>query len=103
MNRKALLLDMIKETPNDPFVCYALALEYKKEQLPDEARKLLEELKTKHPDYLALYYQLGKILEEGGDVDSALGIYREGLHLATKQRDLKTKSELEEAIWMIED
>jgi hypothetical protein len=55
------------------------------------------------PDYLPLYYQLGKLIEDAGDVEAALAVYRKGQVLAIAQYDLKTRSELEEAIWMLED
>lgn len=103
MNRKELLLSLLKEDPNDPFARYALALEYRKENLLHKAQEVFEALKNDHPDYLPLYYQLGKLIEESGDEQGAMAIYREGLALATVQRDLKTRSELEEAIWMLED
>lgn len=103
MNRKELLLDLLRENPNDAFACYALALEYKKEKLPGKARELLEQLRKEHPDYLATYYQLGKLIEDDGDEERALQVYKDGLHLAIRLHDLKTRSELEEAIWMLED
>ncbi len=103
MNRKELLLSLLKEDPKDPFARYALALEYRKENLLREAQEALESLKTDNPEYLPLYYQLGKLIEENGDEQAAMVVYREGLALATAQRDLKTRSELEEAIWMLED
>ncbi|MGF1564205.1 MAG: hypothetical protein ACFCUH_02450 [Flavobacteriales bacterium] len=103
MNRKELLLDLLRENPNDSFARYALALEYKKENLPDKAREVFEALRNEHPDYLPTYYQLGKLVEEAGDEFRALQVYRDGLHLAIRLHDLKTRSELEEAIWMLED
>lgn len=103
MDRKALLRDVLRENPNDAFARYALALEYKKEELPGKARELLESLRLEQPDYLPTYYQLGKLIETAGDDEGALAIYREGLQLAILQHDLKTRSELEEAIWMLED
>lgn len=103
MTRKELLLNLLKEDPNDPFARYALALEFRKENLLREAQEVLEALKSDQPDYLPLYYQLGKLIEERGNETEAMQVYREGLALATAQRELKTRSELEEAIWMLED
>lgn len=103
MNRKALLLDLIKENPDDQFARYALALEYKKENLLAEAKEVLINLKTQFSEYLPMYYQLGKLLESEGQIEAAVSTYKEGLTIATSQRDLKTRSELEEAIWMLED
>jgi cytochrome c-type biogenesis protein CcmH/NrfG len=103
MNRKDLLLDLIRENNNDHFAHYCLALEYKKENRPADARAVLEALMIQAPDYLPLYYQLGRIIEDAGDLSAALTVYRKGQALAVAQHDLKTRSELEEAIWMLED
>lgn len=103
MNRKELLLALLKDDPQDRFARYALALEYRKENLLQKAQEVFEALKKDHPDYLPLYYQLGKLMEEAGDEQKALHVYQEGLSLAITQKDMKTRSELEEAIWMLED
>lgn len=103
MNRKELLLEMIRDNNDDHFAHYALALEYKKENRPADARAVLETLRVQAPTYLPLYYQLGKLIEDAGEVELALEIYRAGQTLAISQHDLKTRSELEEAIWMLEE
>lgn len=103
MNRKDLLLELIRENHDDHFAHYCLALEYKKENRPADARAVLESLLNQAPDYLPLYYQLGKLIEDAGDLSAALAVYRKGQALAIAQHDLKTRSELEEAIWMLED
>ena len=103
MNRRALLEQMIANDPNDPFLQYGLALEYVKEQLLDEAEKLFDHLVERFPNYLPSYYQFGQFLEQRGNTERALDIYERGVALATDQRDLKTKSELEEAIWELKD
>jgi tetratricopeptide (TPR) repeat protein len=57
-------------------------------------------LKEKNPDYLALYYQLGKLYELTENKDIAIEIYREGVKIAIQQKDNHTKSEL---LFAIED
>ncbi len=103
MNRKNALLDMLKDEPNDPFLVYALALEHIKEDELKEATTALEVLVSSQPEYLPAYYQLGKLKEQNGLIDEAIDIYKKGVKIASEQRDLKTKSELSEAIWELED
>ncbi|MFT4777812.1 MAG: tetratricopeptide (TPR) repeat protein [Flavobacteriales bacterium] len=103
MNRKATLLEMLKEDPKDPFLLYALALEQVKDNDIQAATTVLKELISTQPDYLATYYQLGKLQEQQGQIDDAIETYKKGEKIASEQRDLKTKSELSEAIWELED
>lgn len=98
MNRLEVLLEMLKKEPNDSFTRYAAALEYLSAGRISEAERELDTLIASDPDYLASYYQYGKILEEQGDLEKAEEIYRSGLALAEKQNDLHTRSELQEAL-----
>jgi tetratricopeptide (TPR) repeat protein len=94
---------MIEEDPRDPFLQYALSLELIKDREWKNAIKRLENLQSEHSNYLPLYFQLGRCYEHIEQIDKALGIYKAGSKLAGEVRDLKTKSELEEAIWELED
>ncbi|MEY2764753.1 MAG: hypothetical protein RLZZ205_1177, partial [Bacteroidota bacterium] len=47
---------MLQTHPEDPFLHYALALEWQKEGEMQKAIDRLQELKVLKPDYLALYY-----------------------------------------------
>lgn len=102
MSRIDNLIEMMKED-NDPFLPYALALEYKTANEPAQAIHWLEKLLDAHPDYLPSYYQLAKIQEELGNEDAALKIYRTGASLAKEQNNMKILGELNEAIWFLED
>jgi Tfp pilus assembly protein PilF len=87
--------------PDNPFYIYAIAMEYKSSDAK-KARKLLQELQEKHPDYLPLYYQLAVLYESEEDIDNALDTLKHGMNLAQTQandltyRELKSfKEELE--------
>ena len=62
------LLGFLEEDPSDTFSRYALALEYLKADQPEDGMQQLQQLLNSQPDYLAAYYQLGKILEEKGEI-----------------------------------
>jgi Tfp pilus assembly protein PilF len=98
MNRLETLLKLLENEPHDAFTRYAVALEYMGEGRVSEAGKELSAIISSNPDYLAAYYQYGKVLEEQGDIETAEEIYRSGLALAEKQNDLHTRSELQEAL-----
>jgi tetratricopeptide (TPR) repeat protein len=64
---------------------------------------MLEELQQKDPEYLATYYQLGKMQEENGLPEKAISTYQSGIELAKKQNDRKALGELNEALMLLEE
>jgi len=92
MNRLEHLEHLLKESPNDPFLMYGIALEYRKENI-SKALTQLNMLLEKHPNYLPTYYQTGQLYEDI-DEEQALKIYRKGMSLAKEQGDMHTYGEL---------
>jgi tetratricopeptide (TPR) repeat protein len=96
------LQKMLERSPDDPFLLYGLALEYKKiNDLP----KALEYLgKTIQADsgYSYAYFQRGQVYEAMGDTHSARKAYLDGIDAAGKKGDDHARSELEGALSMIE-
>jgi tetratricopeptide (TPR) repeat protein len=97
------LLEMLKAEPNDAFLNYALAVEFEKEGKIDEATAHLQNMITSHPEYLPVYYKLGKLFENQQQFNEARKSYLLGKDLALKQNNKKTLNELEEALWLIDD
>ncbi len=91
------LLTFIKNEPDDPFNQYALALEYMNFDI-NMAQKHFEILYQQQPNYLPLYYHLGKLYEEIENYTKALEIYKQGIDVAKKQNNLKTEKELTSAL-----
>jgi tetratricopeptide (TPR) repeat protein len=94
----ATLEQFLKEDPADTFSRYALALEYAKIEDVSKALFILGQLKTIDPDYLALYYQLGKLQQIAGLTNEAAETFREGILLAKKQNNRHTHAELKFAL-----
>lgn len=92
------LKEMLATDPEDSFARYALGLEYVSLNDPESALNIFEELRTLDPNYLAVYYQLGKVYEVLGKQTEAGKIYEKGIYIAASQSDLHTKSELEQAL-----
>jgi tetratricopeptide (TPR) repeat protein len=97
------LQEMLKAEPNDAFLNYALAVEFEKEGRIDEATVHLQNMIKSHPEYLPIYYKLGKLFEDQQQFNEAKKSYLLGKDLAVKQYNKKTLNELEEALWLIED
>lgn len=97
MQRIALLKKYMEQTPDDPFLNHALALEYVKKGETDKAIVLFEKLLEKDPEYIGSYYHLGKALEGKGATKKAAAVYEKGLEVAGKLGDNHARSELQAA------
>jgi len=98
MNRVEILKGFLDDNPNDSFSRYALALEYVKLGQHDDAVREFETVKTKDPDYLATYFQLGQLYLKMGQTHDAEKTLRTGITVASKAGDEHTRSELEGAL-----
>lgn len=101
--RIEFLKNFLSESPNDPFLKYALAKEYEKGGDEKLAIAMLEALTEEHPDYVGTYYHLGKIYERNGDLDTAISVYENGMLAAKKAGDKHALGELASAKMGIED
>ena len=101
-DRFGLIKDMLKQNPEDSFLNYAAALEYKKKGESEKAIELIEALLQNDVNYLGGYYQLGKLYEEKGETEKAIDIYKRGKKIAQKTNDEKTLGELSEALMIID-
>ena len=59
-DRLASIRAYVESRPDEPFPRYGLAMEYAKHGLLTEADAEFQELKRRHPDYIATYYQHGR-------------------------------------------
>lgn len=101
MNRIEQLEEFLRESPEDPFLHYALTMEYLKGGDFAKTRAGFENLLTKFPDYVGSYYHYGKLLEKRGEVDKAAEVYKQGILVATRLRNHHAKSELMGALNML--
>jgi Tfp pilus assembly protein PilF len=98
------LFELLKTEPNDIFLNYALGIEY---IANPESYSLAEEQFKKvlllNPEYIAVYYQLGKLFEAQAKNVEALEYYKIGLTKAREQKNNKAINEFGEAVFMLED
>ncbi len=94
--RLGSLLKFLEETPNDAFLLYAIANEYKRES-PEKSKEYFEKLLDEHPNYLPAYYQAAQLHQELGELGEASELYKAGIVVATQQKELKTLAELQNA------
>ena len=98
MDRLEQLAEFLEKEPNDPFLQYAMAIEYIGKDNKAKGKEILLHLKEKHPNYTALYYHLGKLYQQEGDSETAEKIYREGIVLTMKSKEQHTLAELQSAL-----
>jgi Tfp pilus assembly protein PilF len=98
------LLDQLEKEPDDLFLNYALGLEYQNEQDTAQiAEKQFLKVLSADENYIAAYYQLGKMYESQQRIETALQYFKKGLEKARRQQNNKAAGEFEEAIFMLED
>jgi tetratricopeptide (TPR) repeat protein len=96
-NRIEILKSYLGEDPDDSFSNYALALEYMKINEDKLASGILEKILQRDEQYLAAYYQLGKIYEKISGKDEAASLYLKGIQIARQQKNQRTANELQSA------
>ncbi|MCC7222240.1 MAG: tetratricopeptide repeat protein [Chitinophagales bacterium] len=103
MSRLAQLQAFLQETPDDPFLHYAIALEYLKLSDYDQALLIFEQLTKSNPTYVGTYYHLGKLYEQLQLPNDALNIYQKGIDIAQQLSDRHSLQELRGAQEMLLD
>lgn len=91
------LLMFHKETPNDPFLVYALANTYHKQKEYEKAVVYYELLLQKHPNYEGTYLHYAQLNVLLNKFDKANEIYNKGITILTQLNDTKNLNELKEA------
>jgi tetratricopeptide (TPR) repeat protein len=91
------LLQFYRDDPNDPFNCYAVALEYLKTD-KSHAKRFFEILLDNFPDYIPTYYQAAGLYQELGLKEKAIIIYEKGIAVARIHDDKKAAAELRSAL-----
>ncbi|MCG8372747.1 MAG: hypothetical protein MI700_04410 [Balneolales bacterium] len=100
--RTTILAKRIKENPQDSFSKFALALELLKINKTDNAKVLFESIIENDPNYVGVYYHLGKLHEQIGENNLARNAYKQGIEISDLLNDSHSKSELQSALMALE-
>ena len=103
MQRLNALLEMLRLDPTDAFLLFALAKEH--ENANDDATALSYYLQCGeyNPDYVGLYYHLGKLHERATEYDTAAATYTRGMTVAKAANDRHAHNELAMALDALEE
>jgi len=88
------LQQFLAESPNDPFLFFAIAKEYEKLDANKEALAYYLKLAKEHPDYVGTYYHLGMLHASLEKYEEALFIYEKGMEVAKAAGDRHAYAEL---------
>jgi len=97
------LMQLLENDPTDTFLNYCLALEYVKINDRSKAIEIFKSIISKDQNYLAVYYQLGKLYENMNEPELAHEWYSKGIEIAKLTGNKKTERELKEAIQNLEE
>jgi tetratricopeptide (TPR) repeat protein len=96
------LKNMVAQNPNDSFLRYGLAMEYKNAGDLEEASSAFRDLMAVNPDYSAAYFHGGQALEKLGKLEEARAMYQQGIEVTTRKGDLHTRSEIQAALDLLD-
>jgi predicted Zn-dependent protease len=96
------LLPLLAADPKDPFLRYAVAMEYAKQQRHDDALREFAELLRQAPEYVAGYFMAGRTCEQKGDPNEAKRFYKEGIAVAQRIGDHHSAGEISAALMSLE-
>jgi Tfp pilus assembly protein PilF len=95
------LKNMVAQNPNESFLRYGLAMEYKNAGDLEAALREFHALMAVNPDYSAAYFHGGQTLEKLGKAEEAREMYEQGIEVTTRKGDLHTRSEIQAALEML--
>ncbi len=93
LKRKEKILEMLVQSPDDEFLNYALAMEFKSEQNLEQAIVFFEKCIKINSNHTASMYQLALIFEEKGEIDKVLALLEGGINILKTTTDRKTLNE----------
>lgn len=97
-NRRQVLEKFVEKNPLDAFARYGLAMECTKEGDMAAAETHFKQLLSDHADYVAAYYQFGRLLALSNRVAEAREIFSAGIACAVKTGEEHARQELQAAL-----
>ncbi len=95
MTRREKLEAMLKESPDDSFLRYALAMEFRSAGDNEGALARFQELRELNPRHVASYFQSGQILAALTRTEEAKEMLRNGIRTAGEVGDHHAAGEMQ--------
>jgi hypothetical protein len=97
-SRREQLEAMLREDPNDDFLRYALALEFRKASDHEASIEALRVLTVQKEPYVPAFFMAGQQLVELDRIVEARAFLRDGIEEARKQGDGHAAAEMSELL-----
>lgn len=95
-DRLKQVLNLLEQEPNDPFLIYAAAIEYRNFDTK-KAIAYFEILLKEHPQYLPTYYHAASLYADLEQIEQAKETYEKGVELAEATDEKMALRELRNA------
>jgi predicted Zn-dependent protease len=102
MSRRAQIEAMLKETPDDTFLQYALAMELKSEGQHEASLKLFDSLMASEPPHVPAFFMAGQQLAGLDRIEEAQQILKAGIQQADLQGNAHASGEMTEFLMSLE-
>lgn len=96
--RRQMLEQFVQKNPADAFARYGLAIECVNESDFPAAETHFAQLIATHPEYVAAYYQFGRLLATQNRANEARKILSEGVARAAQAGDAHAQQEMQAAL-----
>jgi Tfp pilus assembly protein PilF len=93
-----LLNGILERDPANLLARYGLAMEYSQQGAYDNALENFRALMVSNPDYVAAYYQAGRVFQKIGKLQQAREVFEQGIATCDRVGDSHARSELEAAL-----
>lgn len=102
MSRRAQIEAMLKDSPEDTFLQYALAMELRSASLHEESLKLFGDLMAAQPPHVPAFFMAGQQLAGLDRIDEARQILKDGIKQANLQGNTHASGEMTEFLMSLE-
>ncbi|MDB4766931.1 hypothetical protein OAG71_04505 [bacterium] len=96
MSRREQIESMLKDSPDDTFLQYALAMELKSEGQHELSLKLFGELMKSDPPHVPAFFMAGQQLAGLDRIEEAQEILKQGIEQANQQGNAHASGEMTE-------
>lgn len=95
MSRLSQLEQMLVDEPFDPFLHYALGMEYVKLGEAEKALQKFTHMNQQFPDHVAAWHQRGRLLVEQSQAEFAREVLQQGIGVAQRTGDGHAAGEMQ--------
>lgn len=94
MSRRTQIEQLLSSNPDDPFLRFAIAMEWQNEGVTENALEAWQWFENHAPDYNGYYYHYASLLISLRRLEEAQSLIKKGMEVTAKQGDRHAWNEL---------